>query len=74
MAAAAVLKKNRHYLGNGWPIATKFGTLPQFDPFDRIPTAAASMQPICAVMNFLTDSLEHVGCRTFVIGLFLFFE
>jgi len=32
-----------------------------------IPTAATSMQPICAIMNFSTDSLERVGCCTSVV-------
>ena len=36
-----------------------------------IPTAAMSMQPIYAIMNLSTDSLECVGCFTYVIFLFL---
>jgi len=36
-----------------------------------IPIAATSMQPICAIMNFSTDSLERVGCCTSVIFLLL---
>jgi len=36
----------------------------------RIPIAVTSMQPICSITNFLTDSLQHVRCCTSVIFLF----
>ena len=36
-----------------------------------IPIAATLMQPICAIMNFSTDSLQHVGCCTSVLFLLL---
>jgi len=63
---AAAISKNRHILTTVGPVATKFFTLAQFDPLD-LPTAATSVQPICAVMNFSTDSLQRVGCCTSVI-------
>ena len=34
-------------------------------------TAATSMQPICTIMNLSTDSLDRVGCCTYVIFLLL---
>jgi len=36
MATAAILKnRNRHISAVVWPIATKFGTLTQFNPEER---------------------------------------
>ena len=64
--------KNRHMSAMVAPIATKFGTLTQFDPLDHSDICNVLAAYLCN-HEFLdsTDSLERVGCCTCVIFLFL---
>ena len=58
--------ENPPYLGNGWTYRHKI-----LARWRSLTIAATSMQPICAIINFWTDSLEHVGCCTCVVFLIL---
>jgi len=72
MAAAAILKNQKLTISRQWlDLSSQNLARSRSLTLLTIPTAATSMQPICAIMNFSTDSGEHVGCCTSVIFLLL---
>ena len=72
MAAAAIFKNEKIAISRQWLDLSPWN-LPRWCSLTLLttPTAAMSMQPICGIMNFSTDSLQRVGCCTSVIFLLL---